>query len=231
MMPLDYLIIAPHPDDAELGVGGTIALLLSQGRRVGVLDLTNGEPTPFGSPEIRQKETEAATAVLGLTWRNNLGLVNRRLESDLPSRALLAGVLRQTRPRVPVRAVLGRFPSRPRRRQRAGRCGALLGQADEDRPARRTALPQTHFLLLQHPPAHPSAPSLVVDVSDHLETKMRAVSCYRSQLIEGRPASPPTVLDDVRDRARYWGWAIGTAHGEPFLCREELGVRRLDDLV
>src|SRR5436189_5192549 len=96
---LDYLVIAPHPDDAELGVGGTIALLLSQGCRVGVLDLTDGEPTPHGSPEIRKKETEAATAMLGLTWRDNLGLINRRLEADLPSRALLAGVLRTVRPR------------------------------------------------------------------------------------------------------------------------------------
>src|SRR5881398_3070732 len=99
MTPLDYLVIAPHPDDAELGAGATIALLLSQGARVGVLDLTDGEPTPHGSPEIRARETEAATAVLGLSWRGNLGLVNRRLEADLESRARLAGALRQLRPR------------------------------------------------------------------------------------------------------------------------------------
>src|SRR3954468_11178655 len=100
MTPLDYLVIAPHPDDAELGVAGTIALLLAGGARVGVLDLTDGEPTPFGSPEIRRRETEAATAVLGLTWRGSLGLPNRRLEADLDARARLAGVIRQTRPRV-----------------------------------------------------------------------------------------------------------------------------------
>src|SRR5260370_39958142 len=98
MQPLDYLIIAPHPDDAELGVGGTILLLLAEGARVGVLDLTDGEPTPFGSPEIRRRETEAATAVLGLSWRGNLGLSNRRLEADLAARAKLAGALRELRP-------------------------------------------------------------------------------------------------------------------------------------
>src|ERR1043166_28344 len=90
MTPLDYLVIAPHPDDAELGAGATIALLLAQGARVGVLDLTDGEPTPHGSPEIRAREAEAATAVLGLSWRGNLGLTNRRLEADLDSRARLA---------------------------------------------------------------------------------------------------------------------------------------------
>src|SRR5262245_44249106 len=92
MEPLDYLVLAPHPDDAELGLGGTIALLLSQGAHVGVLDLTDGEPTPHGSPELRARETAEATAVLGLTWRGNLGLVNRRLEADLASRAKLAGM-------------------------------------------------------------------------------------------------------------------------------------------
>src|ERR1700746_2200127 len=97
--PLDYLIVAPHPDDAELAVGGTILLLQSRGARVGVLDLTDGEPTPHGSPEIRRQETEAATAVLILAWRGSLGLPNRRLEASLEARAQLAGVLRQLRPR------------------------------------------------------------------------------------------------------------------------------------
>src|SRR3954462_10281593 len=100
MPPLDYLVIAPHPDDAELGAGGTILLLRAQGASVGVLDLTDGEPTPYGSPEVRRRETEAATQVLGLSWRGNLGLTNRRLEADLASRAKLAGSIRQLRPRV-----------------------------------------------------------------------------------------------------------------------------------
>src|SRR5260370_34282121 len=99
MLPVDYLVIAPHPDDAELGVGGTILVLKAQGSRVGVLDLTDGEPTPHGSPEIRRRETEAATAVLGLDWRGNLGLSNRSLVADLEARRRLATVLREVRPR------------------------------------------------------------------------------------------------------------------------------------
>ena len=75
--PLDYLVIAPHPDDAELALGGTILSLKAQGARVGVLDLTDGEPTPHGSPEIRKRETAAASALLTLDWRGNLGLANR----------------------------------------------------------------------------------------------------------------------------------------------------------
>src|SRR5712672_2582142 len=91
---LDVLIVAPHPDDAELGAAGAILRLKAAGRRVGVLDLTSGEPTPFGTPEIRQSETAAASAVLGLDWRENLGLPNRSLEHTLEARHKLAAVFR-----------------------------------------------------------------------------------------------------------------------------------------
>ena len=71
---LDVVVISPHPDDAELGMAGAILQLKADGFSVGVLDLTSGEPTPFGSPEIRARETAAATEILGLDWRENLGL-------------------------------------------------------------------------------------------------------------------------------------------------------------
>ena len=74
---LDILVIAPHPDDAELGMGGAIVKFVKEGRRVGILDLTSGEPTPHGSLEIRARETAAATSILGIDWRENLGLPNR----------------------------------------------------------------------------------------------------------------------------------------------------------
>src|SRR5262249_31946804 len=96
---LDYLVIAPHPDDAELGAGGTILLLRSQGASVGVLDLTAGDPPRQGSPELRRQETEAATKILGLDWRGTLGLVNRALVADLASRRRLAVAIRELRPR------------------------------------------------------------------------------------------------------------------------------------
>jgi len=96
---LDALVIAPHPDDAELGMGGSIALMLRAGMAVGILDLTDGEPTPRGSTEIRARETAAASAALGVTWRENLGLPNRRLRATLAARERLAGAIRLARPR------------------------------------------------------------------------------------------------------------------------------------
>jgi bacillithiol biosynthesis deacetylase BshB1 len=96
---LDVLVIAPQPDDAELGMGGTIALMRSRGMAVGILDLTDGEPTPRGSVETRARETAAATRELSVEWRENLGLPNRRLRASLAARGRLAGVIRRTRPR------------------------------------------------------------------------------------------------------------------------------------
>src|SRR5262249_19983008 len=98
--PLDLLVVAPHPDDAEIGAGGMLLRSISQGLRVGVVDLTSGEPTPFGSPEIRSRETAAATEILKLDWRENLGLPNRSLEPTLAARRALAGVFRIMRPKI-----------------------------------------------------------------------------------------------------------------------------------
>jgi bacillithiol biosynthesis deacetylase BshB1 len=231
MQPLDYLVIAPHPDDAELGVGGTILLLQAQGARVGVLDLTDGEPTPFGSPEIRRRETDAATAVLGLDWRGNLGLTNRRLEADLAARAKLAGALRELRPRVLF------APYWEDAHPDHVAASALVDAARFWAKFTKTDLPGDPFYPQRilyyfsvHLRIHPR-PSFVLDVTPHFEKKMQAIACYRSQFIEGRDPTPPTVLDDLRARGRYWGWAVGAGYGEPFVSREEVGLRGLRDLA
>lgn len=231
IQPLDYLVIAPHPDDAELGAGGAILLLKAEGARVGVLDLTDGEPTPFGSVETRRRETAAATAVLGLDWRDNLGLANRSLVADLEARAQLAGVLRLTRPRF----LLAPYWEDAHPDHVAA--SALVDAARFWAKLTKTDLPgephypeRTFYYFSVHLRLH-SKPSFVLDVSAQLERKMEAIACYRSQFIEGRPTTPPTLLDDLRDRARYWGWAIGTRYGEPFVCREEVGLRSLRDLT
>jgi bacillithiol biosynthesis deacetylase BshB1 len=231
MSRLDYLVIAPHPDDAELGVGGTILALKAQGASVGVLDLTNGEPTPHGSPELRRKETEAATTLLGLDWRGNLGLPNRSLVADLASRARLAEVLRGQRPRVlfapywddahPDHVAASALVD-------AARFWAKLTKTDL---AGEPHYPQriVYFFSI-HLRLHPK-PSFVFDISPYIDRKMEILRCYHSQFVAGRPTTTPTILDDLRDRARYWGWAVGTGYGEPFVCREEIGLRSLRDLV
>ena len=228
---LDYLVIAPHPDDAELGAGGAILSLKAQGARVGILDLTDGEPTPHGSPEIRRRETEAASALLKIDWRDNLGLINRSLNADLESRRRLAVVLREVRPRVllapywedahPDHVAASALVD-------AARFWAKLTKSDM--PGQPHYPERIIYYFSVHLRLH-IKPSFVLDITAHHEDKMRVLACYRSQFIEGRPQTPPTFLDELRDRARYWGWTIGTGFGEPFLCREEIGLRNLGDLA
>jgi bacillithiol biosynthesis deacetylase BshB1 len=231
MEPLDYLVIAPHPDDAELGAGGTILQLKSQGARVGVLELTDGEPTPHGSPEIRRRETDAATAVLGLDWRGNLGLTNRRLTADLDARAKLAGAFRQLRPTVLFAPYWDdSHPDHVAATEliEAARFWAKLTKTDL--PGEPHYPKRILYYFSIHLRIHPK-PAFVLDITAHHEAKMRALRCYHSQLVAGRPTTPPTLLDDVRDRARYWGWSIGVDYGEPFASREEVGLRGLRDLL
>jgi bacillithiol biosynthesis deacetylase BshB1 len=231
MNDLDYLVIAAHPDDAELSAGGAILLLKAEGAKVGVLDLTSGEPTPHGTPEIRRAETNAATQILGLDYRGNLGLPNRSLTADLEARQKLAGVLRQQRPRVLF------APYWEDAHPDHVAASALVDAARFWAKLTKTDLPgEPHFpqriiyYFSFHLRLHHRA-SFVLDITSPFEKKIEAVASYRSQFIEGRPTTFPTFLDDLRAHARYWGWTIGAGYGEPFLIREEVGLRGLRDLL
>jgi bacillithiol biosynthesis deacetylase BshB1 len=231
MPDLDVLVIAPHPDDAELAVGGTILLLKSQGMSVGVLDLTDGEPTPHGSPEIRREETLAATHILGIDWRGNLGLPNRLLQPTLQARGLLAGVIRDLRPRLLFAPYWDdAHPDHVAASQLVDAARFWAKLTKTDLPGAPHYPQRILYYFTLHLRLH-AKPSFVVDITPQIDAKMQAIACYRSQFIEGRPTTPPTILDDLRDRARYWGWAIGAGYGEPLLCREEIGLRSLRDLV
>lgn len=224
---LDYLIIACHPDDAELNCGGAILSLKAHGAKVGVLDLTDGEPTPHGTPELRKRETEAASAILQIDWRGNLGLPNRSLVADLEARRLVAGMIRQLRPRVLITHYWeDAHPDHVA-------CSALVDAARFWAKLSKTDMPGApHYpaKVLYFPSMHLRLhlkPSFVLDVTPYHEQKMQAVACYHSQFVAGRATTSLTVFDDITARARYYGWSIGVLYGEPYVCREELGMRDL----
>ncbi|MEC9008439.1 MAG: bacillithiol biosynthesis deacetylase BshB1 [Planctomycetota bacterium] len=226
--PLDLLVVAAHPDDAEISVGGVILSSVAAGRRVGVLELTNGEPTPRGTVERRAAETAAATEVLGVTWRGNLGLPNRSLQADLPARQQLAEVFRLTRPAV----ILAPYwedahPDHVAASQLVDDARFWSKLSKTEMVGERFWPPRLYYYFSIHLRIHPR-PSFVFDISDCIDAKMRAISCYQSQVIEGRSTEFPTVLDDIRDCARYWGWSIGRNYGEPLMSREEIGVSALE---
>ncbi|MCA9070922.1 MAG: bacillithiol biosynthesis deacetylase BshB1 [Planctomycetaceae bacterium] len=225
--PLDVLVVAPHPDDAEISVGGTILTCQRQNLRVGVLDLTNGEPTPHGSPEIRARETAAATEVLGVAWRQNLGLPNRSLQHDLEARRKLAGVFRTMRPKILLAPYWeDAHPDHIEASQLVDAARFWSKLSRTDLPGEPYWPPKIYYYWSIHLRIHPK-PAFVLDISESIEAKMQAIRCFESQMLQGRSQEHPTLLDDIRDRARYWGWTIGTAYAEPFGSREELGVRHL----
>jgi bacillithiol biosynthesis deacetylase BshB1 len=228
---LDLLVVAPHPDDAEIGVGGTLLAAQAQGLKTGVLELTSGEPTPHGSPEIRARETGAATAILKLAWRENLGFPNRSLEATLEARRAVAGVFRQTRPRIifapywedvhPDHVAASELID-------AARFWSKLSKSDL--AGEPYWPPKIYYYFSIHLRIHPK-PSFVFDISEQLAAKMQAVGCYESQFVTGKSREFPTALDDIRDRARYWGWTIGTQYAEPFVSREDVGIKSLSALL
>lgn len=229
--PLDLLIVAPHPDDAEISVGGTIAKAVAEGLHVGILELTTGEPTPHGDDETRIAETRAATGVLGVAFRGHLGLPNRKVENDLPSRRRLAEAFRLLRPKI----ILAPYwedvhPDHIAASQLvdAARFWSKLSRSDlEGKPFWPTQVLYFWSIHLRNLPQ----PSVVIDISTTIETKIRAVECFKSQVHSGRDQSFPTVIDDIRDRARYWGWSIQAGYGEPLACREQIPVRQFSQLI
>ncbi|HOM18229.1 MAG TPA: bacillithiol biosynthesis deacetylase BshB1 [Thermoguttaceae bacterium] len=229
-MELDVLVVAPHPDDAELGMGGTILRMIEEGLRVGILDLTDGEPTPYGNPTIRSQETADATKLLGLGWRENLGLANRRLEADLVNRAALAGVIRQTRPRwifAPYWEDAHPDHVAAAALTEAARFWAKLTKSDL--PGQPHWPERIFYYYCFH--LHQAVqPAFVVDISPYWERKAALLACYRSQFLVGPAAEPPTLIERVRDYASVWGWSIGARYGEPFACREPIGLASFQGL-
>jgi bacillithiol biosynthesis deacetylase BshB1 len=228
---LDLLIIAPHPDDAELGMGGAICRFLDEGLRVGVLDLTDGEPTPFGSPEVRAAETARASQSLGLTWRENLGLRNRYVEPTLAARRDLAAVIRRTRPRWLFAPYwVDAHPDHVAATEliEAARFWAKLTKSDipgePHHPERIYHYYCVHLRMM-------AQPAFVLDITPYWPRKLAALECYQSQFVMGREQLQPTFLDRQRDEAAFWGKVIGTQYGEPYACREPIGLMSMSTLI
>jgi N-acetylglucosamine malate deacetylase 1 len=228
---LDILVIAPHPDDAELGAAGAILKFKAEGAKVGVLDLTSGEPTPFGTPERRAAETAAATDILGLDWRQNLGLPNRSLEPTLAARRDLAIVIRQTRPKWLLAPYwIDAHPDHVAATQliEAARFWAKLTKTDmPGEPWFPQRIFNYYCVHLKQAPQ----PAFILDITNYWDRKLAAIRCYQSQFVEGRSTEPPTFLDQLRDEAAYWGKTIGARYGEPFACREPIGLSSMQALL
>jgi bacillithiol biosynthesis deacetylase BshB1 len=223
------LVVGPHPDDQELGMGGTIARLVKQGHRVHLADVTTGEPTPHGSEEKRAVEKAAAAKILGVE-RTLVGLKNREVVHDVASRHRMAAVIRVHRPDVifvpygvdahPDHVAVTRIVEDARFDAKLTKCETIPGEPCY--PKRIIYYFATHLRMNFNP-------TFCIDVSAEIEQKMRAIECYESQF--QRNPNTGFVPDMVRTMNGYFGGRIGTQYAEPFFTHEVLGLAGLGELV
>ena len=211
---IDFLVISPHPDDAELGMGGTLARARAAGLSTAVIDLTRGESATKGSPEIRAQEAAAASAVLGLSERRNLGWPDSRIFDSEDKRLQLARVLRELKPQVVVAPHANdRHPDHVAAAHIAPAALHLAGLKNS--PLSGEPFRAKNFFYYMG--NGPFEATLIVDTSEHINVWEEAVRCYKSQFT-GEAASE-TVTPDVyrrrKGRAAYWGTFIDVAYGEP----------------
>jgi len=232
MTTLDVLAIVPHPDDAELLCGGTLARLAREGRRTGILDLTQGEMGTRGSVTRRAQEADAAARVLGVAVRENLGLPDSRLENGNAARTQVAVAIRRLRPQVVITmAPRGRHPDHRVTAQLVRDACFLAGIRkvdDATEPHRPRKLLHAIAFREDH-----VKPTFVVDISADFETKLAAIACYASQF-EGAtqagevyPTGEP-LADVIRHQSAHYGSLIRCAYGEPFWTQETM---RVDDVM
>ena len=223
---LRFLCLAPHPDDAELGMGGTLIKLANAGHHVHVLNLTNGEPTPNGSVPTRLAEAEKAAQTLGVGMTIGT-LKNRELVHDLKSRHYVAAEIRKHRPDVVFVPYLPDAHPDHRAAHHIGvdaRFDAKLTKSpiagEPHHPARVIQYFCTHL-------KQAFRPDFVIDVSDTYEQKMKACYCYESQGL-----APGSTFDKyVRELHAYFGNRIAVDYAEGFVSDEVLGFGGLDQLV
>lgn len=224
---VDLLVVAPHPDDAELFCGGLLALAASRGQRAAILDLTAGELATRGSLDRRAAETQAARAALGLHGRENLGFPDGGIAPHDPQQVEhLAHALRRWRPTILVGPWRhDRHPDHEATHQLLRRAAFVAGLAK----VMPSVSPHVPRALLWYPTRHLAEPSFVVDISAVVEQKRAAIACYASQVGEDAAAAPTLLasagsLPALAARDAFYGAQIGAVAGEPYVGEQTLAI-------
>lgn len=227
MKQLDILAFAAHPDDTDLCCGGTLAALVNQGKKVGVVDMTRGEMGSRGTPELRKKEAKNAADIIGLSARENLGLPDTQLQNDVASRQKIIKKVRKYRPHVCLAgAPSDRHPDHGNATKLALDAifySGLIKIETQDESGNAQA-PWRPSHILHYMQDRPFEPDLVFDISDTFETKKEAILAFESQFnVQESGDEPETYISSSRffkqieARARHYGHLIGVEYGEPFL--------------
>jgi bacillithiol biosynthesis deacetylase BshB1 len=242
-MKLDLLAIGVHPDDVELGCSGTIINEIKNGKKVGIVDMTQGELGTRGTIETRYQEAANAAMILGVTVRENLKMRDGFFENNEETKLLLIRAIRKYQPNIIIGNVLhDRHPDH-------GRAGKLIAEAaflsglskietrnDDNSPQEkwRPAYVLHYIQDWYH------EPDLLIDISEVFEQRMKSIEAYSTQFHSNQTnshdepqtyISTPDFLESVVARARMFGKRIGVKYAEGFISEKKVGMRNLDALI
>ncbi|HMR19280.1 MAG TPA: bacillithiol biosynthesis deacetylase BshB1 [Sphingobacterium sp.] len=240
-MKLDLLVMTVHPDDAELGAGGTIAKYVAAGKSVGIIDLTGGELGSRGTAATRAEEADAASKILGVAIRENLGLSDGFFVNDEESQRVIIRALRKYRPEIVITNALDdRHPDH-------GRASKLVNDAiflsglrriethDFNGASQEAFRPRLQLQLIQDKYIQPD---IILDITPYWEIKEQAILAYKTQFNslnedDGPQTyiSNPDFMESTKARAREFGRNIQVKYAEAFTSRKILGVGDLFDLI
>jgi bacillithiol biosynthesis deacetylase BshB1 len=237
-MKLDILVIAAHPDDAELACSGTIAVQIAKGYKVGIVDLTRGEMGTRGTPEIRLQESEAASKILGISIRENLGFKDIFFKDDDSHRLEIVKIIRKYKPEIVLaNAVSDRHPDHQKGGSVASTACFMSGlrkiETTLDGEVQDAWRPKLVYHYIQN---NYIKPDFVVDITEFWETKIESIKAFRSQFYDPNSPEPKSFisseefLDFIEARSREFGHSIMVKYGEGFTVERTLGISDLFDL-
>lgn len=237
-MKLDILVFAAHPDDVELSASGTIMKHIAQGKKVGVVDLTEGQLGSRGTVQTRYEEAEAASKIMGIHYRKNLQLEDGFFEINARNKELIIEQVRLCQPEIVLcNAIEDRHPDH-------GRAAQLVAEACFYAGLRKI---ETTYNGIQQVAHRPKAvyhyiqdeyikPDFVVDVTEYVERKIEVIKAYKTQFYDPNSTEPQTPIsgaeffDFIKGRMLQFGRPIGAQYAEGFTASRFIGVDNLFDL-
>jgi bacillithiol biosynthesis deacetylase BshB1 len=236
---LDILAFGVHPDDVELGCSGTILACVAEGKKVGIVDLTQGELGTRGSAEIRKVEAADAAKVLQASVRENLEMADGFFQNDEKHQRRVIEVIRKYRPEIVLcNALEDRHPDHGRSAQLVEDAAFLSGlrkietsAAGEVQEAWR---PKYIFHYLQD---RFLQPDFVFDISDYFDKKLESVLCYKTQFFNPDLNEPqtyissPAFFESIKARSMMLGKRIGVQYAEGYITKKMIGIRTFDSFI
>lgn len=237
-MKLDILVFAAHPDDAELACSGTIARQIAQGKKVGIVDLTEGEMGTRGTPEIRLQESSDSAKILKLAVRENLGFKDIYFLDDHAHQLEMVKMIRKYQPEIVLaNAITDRHPDHGKGASLASNSCFLSGlrrvETQLDGENQSPWRPKNIYHYIQN---NYIQPDFVVDVTDFWDVKLASIKAFKSQFYDPNNSEPQSFISSenflgfIDARAREFGHSIQVKYGEGFTKEKMLGINDLFDL-